>query len=299
MRPYRTLLFIPGNQQRMLRKGAVSDADALLPDLEDSVPIGEKAAARAVVHGFIRQRVGRPVFVRINAAGSPEARLDLEAVVVSGLAGIVLPKTESSDQVRQVAAWIDELEPTAGVRPGQVVIIPLLESALGVLRGYEIATASPRVASLCCASGENGDLQADLGCDWSLEGIELLYARSKVVLDARAAGLDYPLDGVYVDLTSVDGLVADTRLSKRLGFKGRMVIHPAQIAPVNAIYAPGPEEVDYYRRLLEAFEAAVAEGRAAAVFEGKMIDYATAGRARRVLAQADLSNRPWQAPNSL
>src|SRR5919198_1664061 len=221
MKPYRTLLFMPGNRQRMLERGPTAGADALLP------------------------------------------------------------KVESADDVRQVAGWLDELEPAAGLPVGQVEIVAMLESALGVLRGYDIATASPRVASLCFASGENGDLQTDLGCDWSVEGTEMLYARSKVVLDARAAGLDYPLDGVYVDLDNEDGLVADTTLSKRLGYKGRTVVHPKQVEAVNLIYTPSVDEVAYYQRLLEAFEASTAESKASVAFEGKMVDYAMAARARR------------------
>ena len=287
MKPYRTLLFIPGNRQRMLEKGPTAGADALLPDLEDAVPLGEKDSARRLLREYIAAQGGRPIFVRVNAVASGETRADLEAIVVRGLHGIFLPKADSAEEVRQVADWLDELERAAGIAAGSVEIIAMLETARGVYRAYEIATASPRVASLCFASGENGDLQTDLGCDWSHEGTEMLYARSKVILDARAAGLEYPLDGVYVDLDNESGLIADTTLSKRLGYKGRTVIHPRQVGPVNAIYTPLPEEVAYYQRLLEAFEAAMAEGKASVAFEGKMIDYAMAARARRVLALAE------------
>ena len=292
MKPYRTLLFMPGNRQRMLERGPTAGADALLPDLEDAVPIDEKDRARAMLREYIPGLGGRPIFVRTNAVASGETRHDLEAIVVRGLHGIFLPKVESADDVRQVAGWLDELEPAAGLPVGQVEIVAMLESALGVLRGYDIATASPRVASLCFASGENGDLQTDLGCDWSHEGTEMLYARSKVILDARAAGLDYPLDGVYVDLDNEDGLVADTTLSKRLGYKGRTVIHPKQVEAVNRIYTPSAEEVAYYQRLLEAFGASTAEGKASVAFEGKMVDYAMAARARRVLALVELIEQP-------
>lgn len=284
MKPLRSLLFMPGNRQRMLEKGPTAGADALLPDLEDSVPLEEKAAARGLLHGYIPNHAGHTIFVRTNGLSSGETRQDLEAVVGPGLAGIFLPKAESADEIRQVAAWLDELESAAGLPSGQVEVVVMLESALGVLRAYEIASASPRVASLCFASAENGDLQTDLGCDWSHEGTEMLYARSKVILDARAAGVDYPLDGVYADLENESGLIADTTLSKRLGYRGRTVIHPRQIEPVNVIYTPSPDELAYYERLLATFEAATAEGRASAAFEGKMIDYAMAARARRVLA---------------
>ena len=287
MKPYRTLLFMPANRQRMLEKGPTAGADALLPDLEDSVLLDEKDAARALLREYIPAQDTLDVYVRVNAVAGGETRPDLEAIVLPGLSGIFLPKVESTDEIRQVAGWLDQLESAAGLPSGQVEIVPMLETALGVYRTYDLATASPRVASVCFASAENGDLQTDLGCDWSVEGTEMLYARSKVLLEARAAGLEHPLDGVFAGLDDEAALVADTTLSKRLGYKGRTVIHPRQIGPVNAIYTPPPEEVAYYRRLLAAFESATAEGRASVTFEGKMIDYAMAARARRVLALAE------------
>lgn len=287
MRALRSFLFVPGNRQRMLDKAPTTRADALLLDLEDAVPLEEKAATRATLREYIPTQGARPVFVRPNAVATGQARADLNAVVVPGLQGLFLPKVESSDEVREVAAWLDELERAAGMAPGSVELICMLETAVGIRLGYEIASASPRVASVCFASAENGDLQTDLGCDWSVGGTEMLYARSKVVLDARAAGIDFPLDGVFVDIDNLDDLVSDTMLSKRLGYKGRAVIHPKHIEHVNRIYTPSQQEVEYYRSLLEAFDSAIAESKASVTYRGKMIDYAMAARARRVLGLAD------------
>lgn len=287
MKPYRSLLFVPGNRQRMLDKAPTTGADALLLDLEDAVPLEEKEATRAVLREYIRGLGGRPAFVRPNAVPTGLTRADLEAVVVPGLLGLFLPKVETTDEVRQVGSWLEELEAAAGIERGTVEIICMLETALGVRRTYELASASPRVASVCFASGENGDLQTDLGCDWSVQGTEMLYARSKVLLDARAAGVQYPLDGVFVDIDNLEALVADSTLSKRLGYKGRAIIHPKHVEDVNRIYTPGLEEVRYYRGLLEAFDEAVAEGKASVTYEGKMIDYAMAARARQVLGLAE------------
>jgi citrate lyase subunit beta/citryl-CoA lyase len=278
---------MPGNRQRMLERGPTTGADALLPDLEDAVPNDEKASARRVLREYVAGLGGRPIFVRVNSLPTGLTRDDLEAVVVPGLHGIFLPKVEQADEARQVAAWLDQLEPAAGLERGTVEIVAMLESALGVYRAYEIASSTPRVVSLCFASGQDGDFQTDLGCDWSVEGTEMLYARSKVVLDARAAGLEYPLDGVFANLDDEAALIADTRLAKRLGYKGRAIIHPKQVAPVNALFTPPADEIAYYQRLLAAFEAAVADGKASLSFEGKMIDYAMAARARRVIALAD------------
>ena len=284
MRLYRSILFIPGNRERMLAKGPTTGADALLLDLEDAVPAAAKDEARAIVRDHVPRMGGVPVLVRVNAASTGLTRADLEAVVVPGLAGVFLPKVGSPAEVREVAGWLDELEGSAGLEQGSLDLVCMLETASGVRLGYEIATASPRVGSLCYSGGQNGDLQTDLGCDWSLEGTEMLYARSKIVLDARAAGIEYPIEGVYVEVRNLDGLIADTMLSKRLGYKGRAIIHPSHVEPVNRIYTPAQAEVDYYRGLLETFDAALADGRGSVTYEGKMIDYAMAERARRVLA---------------
>ena len=288
MKPYRSILFVPANRQRMLDKAPTTGADAILLDLEDAVPEEEKVGAREMVRQYIPTLDGRPLFVRISAASTGLARGDLEAAVVAGLHGVFIPKVDSPDDVRTVAAWLDELEVSAGIVHGSVELICMLESARGVRLGYEIATSSTRVVSLLFASGENGDFQSDMGCDWSVAGTEMLYARSKVVLDSRAAGLAYVLDGVFVDIDNADGLVADTTLSKRLGYTGRTIIHPKHIDPVNRIYTPSNDEVDYYRELLVAFENGLAQGRGAVTFRGKMIDYAMAARAHRVLERSEM-----------
>lgn len=287
MKRLRTLLFVPANKSNMLEKALGTAADALLPDLEDSVPVDEKVVARGLLKEFIPAHRDRLIYVRINAPLSGLAYQDLQAVVMAGLSGIVLPKVDSTAEIRQVAAWLDELESLAGVEPGTIEIIVILESAQAIRCAYEIATASPRVASLAFAGAENGDLQNDLACGWSVEGMEMLYARSKLIVDARAAGLRYPLDGVYTDVSNESGLIADVTIGKRLGYKGRPVIHPSHVEIVNRIFEPQPEEIDYCRRLVKAFTAAVSEGRASVKFEGKMVDYAMAAWARNELELAE------------
>jgi citrate lyase subunit beta/citryl-CoA lyase len=272
----------------MLDKAPTLGADAILIDLEDAVAVADKDTARAMVHDVVPSVSDPPVLVRVNAVSTGLTWSDLDAVVMPGLAGVFVAKVEGPDEVRIVADHLDRRESAAGIPPGTVEVICMLESARSVRLAYEIASASPRVSSVCFSSGQNGDLQADLGCDWSLEGTEMLYARSKTVLDSRAAGIEHPLDGVYVGIHDPDGLVVDTTLSKRLGYRGRAVIHPSHIETVNRIYSPSPEEVRYYRGLLQAFEEAVVDGRGSSVYEGRMIDVAMAVRARRVL---ELSER--------
>jgi citrate lyase subunit beta/citryl-CoA lyase len=164
----------------------------------------------------------------------------------------------------------------------------MIESALGVYRCYDMLRASPRVATACIGGARDGDLQTDLGCSWSIEGTELMYARSKVLLDTRAAGKLYPLDGVYSDLEDEAGLRQDSRLSARLGYVGRTVIHPKQITPVREAYAVQEADVAYYREVVAEFEAAEKAGHAAIVVAGKLVDYAMYARAKRVLALAEL-----------
>ncbi|HLI26140.1 MAG TPA: CoA ester lyase [Chloroflexota bacterium] len=287
MEPLRTLLFVPANRQRLLDKAPTLGADALLLDLEDAVPLAEKEAARRMAQAYLPTITGQPVWVRVNAVASGELAADLDALVgVRGLAGIVLPKPEAPAEVLELDRLLRAREAVRGLAPGSVPVILQIESAAGVLFAYPLATAAARVVSVCFGGAEDGDLQSDLGCGWSIEGPELLYARQHTLLAARAARLAWPLDGVFANVRDADGFARDTQLSRRLGYRGRTVIHPSQIAPANQLYSPSPAEVAYYRRVLEAFDAAVAQGTASTTVDGKLVDYAMAERARRVLALA-------------
>jgi len=291
VRAVRAVLFAPGNKERVMRKALESGADAVILDLEDSVPVASKADARELVAQVIASAAaagGPAIFVRLNGATTGLLADDVAAVVRPGLEAVLLPKAESSEDVRSLAAALAREETRSGAREGAVEIILQIESALGVYRGFELIKASSRVRSVTIGTARDGDLQTDLGCGWSIEGPELLYARSKVLLDARAAGIVQPLDGVFSDLDDEDGLLRDSRLSARLGYVGRTVIHPKQIAPVRQAYAVPEEEVAYYQRVVTEFEAGERAGTAAIVVNGKMVDYAMYQRARRVLALAKL-----------
>ena len=176
------------------------------------------------------------------------------------------------------------------MQQGTIAILLQIESALGVYRCFELIKSSPRVAGTCIGTARDGDLQNDLGCGWSLDGTELLYARSKVLLDTRAAGPDlYPLDGVFADLNDDRGLFEDSRLSARLGYIGRTVIHPKQIEPVRRAYAVSDADLAYYKKVILEFEMLEKGGAAATVVDGKMVDYAMYQRAKRVLNLAKLN----------
>jgi citrate lyase subunit beta/citryl-CoA lyase len=228
------------------------------------------------------------ITVRTNAAATGLLADDLAAVVRKGLDAIFLPKVESVEQMAGTAALLDRLEAAQGLPAGSVRVVPMFESALGVLRCYELARATPRVVATCIGSARDGDLQTDLGCGWSVEGTELFYARSKVLLESRAAGV-HALDGVFSDLNDEAGFVQDCTLSARLGFIGRTVIHPKQIAPARRAYAVSEADAAYYRRVVSEFEAVEKTGTTAAItVDGKLVDYAMYQRAKRVLEWARL-----------
>ena len=293
MKPVRTALFAPGIKERVMTKALESGADAVILDLEDSVPLASKAEARALVAKSIDAAAGslsRPlIYVRVNGAATGLLTDDLNAVVRPGLDAILLSKAENVEDVQKTAAALERNESQCGMKQGSAEIILQIENALGVYNCFNLIKASPRVAATCFGSARDGDLQTDLGCSWSIEGTELLYARSKVLLDTRAAGSHiHPLDGVFSDLNDETGLIADSCLSARLGYIGRTVIHPKQIAPVKGAYAVPEVEVAYYQKVVVEFAAAEKAGTAAIAVDGKLVDYAMAQRARRVLELAKL-----------
>jgi citrate lyase subunit beta/citryl-CoA lyase len=294
LQPARVALFAPGIKERVMTKAMESGADAVILDLEDSVPLTAKAEARSLVAKAIdaAARPGPAIYVRVNAAATALLADDLAAVVRPGLDAIMLPKAETVEEVRHTAATIERHEAGHKLKPGSVAIILMIESALGVYHCFDLIKASPRVAATCIGGARDGDLQTDLGCSWSIEGTELLYARSKVLLDTRAAGSQiHPLDGVFSDLSDEAGLIQDTQLSARLGYIGRTVIHPKQIAPVRRAYAVPADEAAYYQKVVAEFVAAEKSGIAAITIDGKLVDYAMFERARRVLELAKLDSQ--------
>lgn len=262
--PGRSYLFVPGNRPDRFEKALGSEADAVILDLEDAVPDGSKAEAREAIAVWLDP--DRPVYVRVNGAATEWFEDDLEAVVRPGLAGIVLPKAETPDEISGVGARISE----------GASVLPLLETAAGVWDARALAE-SPRVERLAFGSI---DFQLDAGIDGEAE--ELLYARSRLVLASRVAGILPPLDGVTAALDDPDRLAADVDRARRLGFGGKLCIHPRQVEAVNQRFAPSETEVSWARRVLEAAEAA---GTGAVRFEGEMIDRPVVERARRILAR--------------
>jgi len=285
MRPLRSLLIMPANRADMLAKSPSYGADALAFDLEDSVPIAEKPKARVLAREYIeKHRANNAIYVRVNSLRTGMTADDLDAVVTDGLLGIRLTKVDSADEIREVDRMLTELEKQRGLTAGSIGIGPSLESAKGVWFAYEILAASPRLFCVVAGTAQDGDLQSDLGYQWTAAGEEVLYIRSRILLAARAAGVEQVLDGSYANIRDPAGLRACCEAARRLGYRGKSIIHPNQVEIVNRAFTPTQQELDYYRRVLEAFDAAVARGSAATTVDGKLVDYAMAATAQRVLA---------------
>ena len=292
MGPVRSMLFTPGNRLDMLAKAVHSGTDAVIVDLEDSVSVDNKPEARANLDELPESPV--PYYVRTNAVETGLLWDDVVAAGASPAIGVIIPKAEDPAVISQIDGALTALEMTNGKPRGSITLIPLIESALGVRFTYEMASASERVECVMFGGGEQGDLVADLGVEWTPEGTGLMQARSQVVLSSRAAGVPYPMEAVFMDFRNPDGLRLECELARTLGYVGKVAIHPAQIEVINDVFTPSPEVVEYQRKVLAAFEEAEAEGKASIAVDGKMVDYAVARVARAVLARADAASRAGQ-----
>jgi citrate lyase subunit beta/citryl-CoA lyase len=286
MRIYRSFLFAPGNRPRFVEKVAHCGADAVILDLEDAVPIAEKADTRHAVREALTAISNCPVYVRINplvAATSFSQAIgeaDLEAIVCSNLAGVILPKTERAADAQQAESILHRLEHERDLRPGEIDLIPIIETACGVHHAFDIASAGTRISRLAFGAG---DFTRDIGVRWSRSEVESQYARSALVVASRAAGIEAPLDSVWIDIRDLRGLTRSARMAKQLGFQGKMAIHPAQIEPINTVFSPSRDELTYAKRVVTAFAAAEAAGEASIQLDGQMIDYPIVQAARRLL----------------
>ena len=280
MRPFRTLMFVPGSDARKIGKVFSLAADVVVLDLEDSVALKEKPAARETGREALGTRGGSRAYVRVNALSTGLLFEDLAAVIRGRPDGIVLPKADSPADLITADAILAEMERKEGLDPGSVDMIPIVESAAGVSRAEPLASSCKRVRRLSFGAM---DFTLDIGATWDKEGTALSYARSYLVIASRAAGIEAPIDTVYPDIKDADGLVADSRLARKLGFQGKIVIHPAQVEPVNQVFSPTPEEVAKARRVAEAFDQAEAQGSASIQLDGAFVDYPVALRAKRLL----------------
>jgi citrate lyase subunit beta / citryl-CoA lyase len=289
MRPVRSLLFVPGHRGTWVEKAIAKGVDGVILDLEDSVPNDLKTEARAeVARSITRLRENGAdiaVYVRINPLDTGLTGDDIEAVAIPGLDGFALPKLYGADDVVRYEALVTHFEAKNGVEPGTIEFICDLETAESYAACEEIAKA-PRVATLFAGTARDADVSRSIGFTFTPGGEETLYLRSRAVLACRAAGLDFPLVGVWQDLADPEGARNFSVKNRELGFRGQVLIHPSHIDVANEVFSPSQFEVDFYAGMIEAFEKAEAGGAAAVVYEGMHVDYAHIKTAREVLAYA-------------
>ena len=295
MKLYRTILFAPGNRERMLAKVGKAGADAVVLDLEDAVPADEKTATRGALGAAVKtiaEEDGADVFVRVNPlddvtgfsiACGPE---DIAAVVGPALRGIVLPKAENAGQILAADRLLRDAEKKAGCEAGSVHMLAIIENARGVEDAFAIASADTGERRFALAFGA-GDYTNDLDIEWPRDEFTFDYPRSRIAVASRAAGLEKPLDTVWIALDDQEGLAASADRCRALGMFGKFCIHPRQVEIVNHAFTPTKGEVEKAREVIVAFEEATARGEASVSVGGRMIDYPVVEAAEKVIALAD------------
>ncbi|MCK3769492.1 CoA ester lyase [Microbacterium aerolatum] len=286
MRALRSVLFVPGHKADWIQKALASPADGIIIDLEDAVPEADKALARQNARTAITSYTGaKTVLVRVNGLDTDHFGEDARTVVVDGLGGLLLPMLRHRDDLVAFDGVISTAEIFNGIPRGTVEVVPSFETAEAI-SNVEMILTGPRVGGVMAAAAKDADISRSVGFRWSAQGLETLYLRSRILLAARAAGLEMIVLGLWQDVRDLDGMRAFARDNAALGYTGQVIIHPTHANVANEEYALSDERIDYYRRLIRAFEAGVRDGHGAVSFEGEHIDLAHANNARELLRRA-------------
>jgi len=280
----RSMLFLPGNNPNMLINGNCLGADAIIFDLEDAVSPAEKDAARLLVRNTLRYMDFRRCekIVRINSIDTPYWMDDVSAILPWKPDILLLPKTGTAADVLEADKYITQVEEQLGYERNTVKLMPLIETALGVENAFAIATASKRVCALFLGAE---DLTADLQCKRTKEGKEIFYARTRLVMAARAAGVEV-YDTPFIDVNDDEGIRVDAAFAKSLGFSGKSSISPRHVEVINQVFSPTQDEIDYAYEVMDAIELAKQQGKGAISLRGKMIDAPIVTRAQQTIAMA-------------
>jgi len=281
----RSLLFVPGNNQRFLEKAKILSADIVCFDLEDSVPLEEKKSARNIIKEALEKRTDyqAEIYVRTNSPVSGLIGEDLAAIVQKGIDGIVIPKVNNASEIKKIEKALANLEKKRKLKP--IELMASIESAEGVVNAYSIASASKRISSLIFGVF---DLLNDLGIEYTKQAEGAKYARAKIPIDARAAG-KYALDAIWQDLNDEAGLEQDCTMAKNLGYAGKTIIHPNQIQTTHRIFYPTSSEVEWAKKVIDAYVSAKKKKKGATKVEGKMIDEVHFKRAQTLLQSVNLT----------
>jgi citrate lyase subunit beta / citryl-CoA lyase len=281
----RSLIFVPGNNTRFVKKAKTLQADIICFDLEDSVPANEKGPARKIIADAFshRQEYGKPLYVRINSPESGLVADDLKAAICKGVDGIVVPKVNDAQEIAMIKKLVVGLEKAR--KTDRVALMPSIETAKGVVNAYQIATEDVRINALVFGVF---DFLHDMRLDYDeSDPAGYAYARAKVPVDARAAGVN-AIDAIWQKVDDADGLVRDAMVAKQLGFSGKSIIHPSQIEPVHRVFIPSRNEVKWAKKVVQALDEAMEKGsgRGAVRLEGKMVDAVHYKQAKAILDAA-------------
>jgi citrate lyase subunit beta / citryl-CoA lyase len=290
---YRSLIFVPGNNKRFVEKAKALTADIICFDLEDSVPLNEKNAARKIIADALtwRTEYKSSFYLRINSLDSNLWLLDLQEIIRNGIDGVVVPKVNDETQIKNIDSQLSEIEDTKRMTKKSIKLIPSIESARGIVNAYSIARSSQRVNAIVFGIF---DYLYDMGLDYvGNDDMEKnMYGRAKLPVDARAAGIE-SIDGIWQKVDDTQGLIRDAITAKRLGYSGKSIIHPAQIDPVHKVFVPSQSQINWATRVVEALKEAMEKGHGlgAVKLEGKMIDAVHYKQAKAILEYSDDSRR--------
>ena len=281
----RSYLFAPGNHERRVEKALGLGADVVILDLEDAVAISEKKSTRELINKTLEQPRNCAVFVRVNAYDTEFCYGDICSIVSENLDGIVLPKLESLEDLRSIDWLLGNLEQERGLPNGSIDLMPIIETAVGLVNIREIARADTRVKRLAFGGG---DYTRDLGMEWTLKEDELLPVRSEMVLASRFGKLEPPDDTVFIHIKEHDAFRSSCSNILGLGFQGKMCIHPDQVPVTNETFTPDPEEVKWSQRVIDEFAKAEKAGIASIQVDGYFVDYPIVEKAQRTVDIATL-----------
>ena len=275
----RSLLFVPGNNARFIEKAKILTADIICFDLEDSVPTEEKKSARNLIKNVLtnRSQYRAEVYVRTNSPTSGMILADLAEIVQKGIDGIVIPKVNDANEITKIEKILISLEKKRKLKP--IELMPSIESAAGVVNAYRIASSSERVSALVFGVF---DLLNDLGVEYTKQAEGARYSRSKIPIDAKAAG-KYAIDAIWQDLNDTVGLKQDCLVARNLGYSGKSIIHPDQIEATHRVFHPTPTEIEWAKKVIEAYSLAKKKKKGATKIDGKMIDEDHFKRAKTLL----------------
>ena len=285
-RSLRSFLFVPGTRTNLLPKAIAAGADAIILDLEDSVPPAQKEEARTLVSAELANSPERLTFLRINSPRLGILDEDLAALAPHSAQAVMVPKVESARDIGELDRRLAAHELEAGLEAGVISLLVVIESSTGLRNLFDTLSHTKRIRGAALATAEEGDFMCDIGGKWTATGEALTYARGKFVCDARAAKMTWLVDGAFMQLADEPALECESRLARTHGFNGKVAVHPSQVRSINRIFSPTDAEVERAQKLIDAFRDAESQGRGAIRFQGMMVDRANVQWAEQILSAA-------------